>query len=79
MKAVWVELLFGASSALLLTAILLAAGERVRRLLRMPCPPSLRPALTWGLGSWSVGTVVLLLGLLGLLEPAPLLAVLARI
>ena len=77
MKAVWVELLFGASSALLLTAILLAAGERVRRLLRMPCPPSLRPALTWGLGSWSVGMVVLLLGLLGLLEPAPLLAVVA--
>ena len=49
----------GSFSALLLTAILLAAGERVRRLLRVPCPPSIRPALAWGLGSWSIGLMVL--------------------
>lgn len=77
MKEVWSDLTVGSLSALLLTAILLATGERVRRLLRMPCPPSIRPALAWGLGSWSIGLVVLLLGLIGLFRPAPLLATIA--
>jgi len=77
MKEVWSELTVGSLSALLLTAILLASGERVRRLLRMPCPPSIRPALAWGLGSWSIGMVVLLLGLTGLFRTTPLLATIA--
>src|SRR6266850_3998878 len=77
MSEVWSDLTLGSLSALVLTAILLAAGERVRRLLRMPCPPSIRPALAWGLGSWSIGLVVLLLGLAGLFRATPLLATMA--
>jgi len=77
MQGTFRDLVMGSCSALLLTAILLAAGERVRRLLRVPCPPSLRPALAWGLGSWSVAMVVLLLGLMGLFHPVVLLAVAA--
>lgn len=77
MMEAWRDLTVGSSSALLLTAVLLAAGERIRKWFRMPCPPLLRAAFAWGLGSWAVGMAVLILGLLGLFRPVPLLCLLA--
>ena len=66
------QLLAGLAFASALTGILLALGERIRVLLRLPCRPSLRPAVAWLLGSFSLGTGVLLLGLAGAWRPWPL-------
>jgi len=71
----WSDLIFGSLSAVLLTAVLLAIGERIRLLLRMPCSSSLRAPVAWGLGSWSLGMAILLLGLAGLFRPIPLVMV----
>ena len=69
--------MIGALSGLALAAILLAAGERIRRALRIPCSPLLRAPVAWGLGSWAVGMAVLILGLLQLFRPVPLLGLAA--
>ncbi len=53
-------------------AILLALGERARRLLRLPVPPGLRPAAAFVLGSGAFGLAVLGAGLVGGFRPLPL-------
>jgi len=67
------DLMLGAIVAGLLAATLLALGERIRVRLRWPCRPSIRPVVAWCLGSWTLGTSVLVLGLLGGFRSIPLL------
>jgi hypothetical protein len=52
-----------------------AIGARLRRLLRLPCPPSLRAPVAWCLGSWAAGVVVLACGLAGGMAALPLVLV----
>jgi hypothetical protein len=60
-----------------MSAILLALGERVRLLLRLPAPSGARPAVDFVLGSWALGIAVLVTGIAGGFRPVPLFAVVA--
>jgi hypothetical protein len=68
------DLISGSAAAVLVTILLLALGERIRLLLRIPVPPSLRSAAAWCFGSWALGLAVLFLGLAGWFGPGPLIA-----
>jgi hypothetical protein len=67
------EIVMGSAFGLGVGAILLALGERARRLLRLPVPPGVRPAVAFTLGSLFLGIAVLALGLVGAFRPFPLL------
>lgn len=67
------EIFLGAAVGLGIGAILLALGERVRCLLRLPVPPGVRPAVAFAFGSWLLGVAVLAAGLAGGFRPVPLL------
>ncbi len=67
------EIFLGAAVGSGLGVILLALGERVRRLLRLPVPPGVRPAVAFAFGSWLLGVAVLAAGLAGGFHPVPLL------
>jgi len=68
----WILVNFAAAVAL--AAVLLAVGARVRRLLRLPVAPGLRLPVDLSLGAWTGGSLLLVLGLLGLLRPWLLVA-----
>ena len=60
-------------AAAILAAVLLAAGARIRRLLKVPTAPRLRWSIDLALGAWFASTLLLLLGLAGVLGAVPLL------
>ena len=63
-----------AASGSALGLALLAAGARVRRVVRLPCAPGARQAVDLLFGAWTLAALVLLLGVLRLWVPAVLLA-----
>ncbi len=73
--AVEIALALAVGSAL--GATLLALGERLRQVLRLPVPPGLRPAACFLLGSLALGSAALGAGLVGAFRPVPLLALAA--
>ncbi|MCG6963425.1 MAG: hypothetical protein LJE95_09175 [Acidobacteria bacterium] len=60
-----------------LAAVLLAYGDRVRRWLRLPASPGIRPATSLAIGSWALALPLLALGLAGALRSLWILAVVA--
>ncbi len=58
-----VQLAFGLLGAAALAAVIIGCGARLRDLLRLPVPASLRLSVDFVVGSWMVGVCVLLLGL----------------
>jgi hypothetical protein len=67
------EIVLGIAVGAGVGAILLALGERVRGVLRLPTPPGVRPAVAFVLGSFVLGVAVLVVGLAGGFQPLPLL------
>jgi len=61
----WMQGAVGLAVAVALATVLWASGARVRRLARLPAPPSLAPVVEFLTGSLVVATAVLALGLLG--------------
>ena len=68
------EVVVGLLTAVVLAAVWLAFGERVRRWLRWPASPSLRPVIAWCVGCWAAAVIALALGLVGLFRVEALVA-----
>jgi hypothetical protein len=71
----WYEISWTLIAAAAVGVVLPAVGARVRRLLQLPCPPSLHGPVDWCVGSWTAGAGVLACGLAGFLQPLPVLIV----
>ncbi len=67
--------LLGAVTAALIVAVMLAGGARLRCRLRLPSPPGLRPTVDLVLGSWLLGSLALVAGLVGVFGASSLVVI----
>jgi hypothetical protein len=74
-----VDLLLAPALALLIASVSVAVGERLLTLARLPVVASVRLAVAYSIGTWTVGVAVLVIGLAGWLRAGLLVGLVAGI